>query len=204
MGSTKAFRNRNGPAFNSDGSRMLPYKRDPVDTKTKTITNNSNPVLTIQERLQSLSLLHWRQPIDEALDLHLHGRFTFSASDSESNTDADATGKKSLDAESWTKWPQNYCKGLMNLLPLVGPETANELLTAKLATAGLADRDVGVQPWVVKAVVAEAMKRSGQKGAVQGLRKRGDGNGQRGARRNYAGRGGRGGQAGRGRGGLAK
>lgn len=101
-----------------------------------------------------------------------------------------------LDAESWTKWPLNYCKALMNLIPLVSAPRANDLLTKKMA--GVKGGSDGVQPWVVREVVREVVKRGGKKGGVQGSKKRGAGgneNCQRGGRGYHGGSG----QSGRGR-----
>jgi hypothetical protein len=144
MGSTKAFRQPN--ATNSDGSKMLSYKH--------TNTTHSKPLLTIQERLQDASLHHWRLPIDEALDLHLHGLLTFSG--------------KTLTPDSWTKWPKNYCRAMIQLVQLVSPAQANELLTARMADIGLRDPEVGTQPRVVREVVDEVKKGLGLGGSTVG------------------------------------
>jgi hypothetical protein len=144
MGSIKAFRQPN--ATNSDGSKMLSYKH--------TNTTHSKPLLTIQERLQDASLHHWRLPIDEALDLHLHGLLTFSG--------------KTLTPDSWTKWPKNYCRAMIQLVQLVSPAQANALLTAKMAGIGLRDREIGTQPRVVREVVDEVKKGLGLGGSTVG------------------------------------
>jgi len=140
MGSTKAFRKPGASSF--DGSKMLSYKQ------SNTTTNAAvKPHLTIQERLQDISIIHWHQPIDEALDLHLHGHLTLT-----SNT---------LATDSWKKWPKNYCRAMIQLVQLVPAAQTNELLTVKMAAEGFPDRDIGTQPKVIREVVLEVRKRVG-------------------------------------------
>ncbi|KAM0701808.1 hypothetical protein Q7P35_010717 [Cladosporium inversicolor] len=142
MGRTKASR-RPG-ATNPEDSKTLSHK--PSTTNTNATTNNPHPKshLTIQERLQDQSLLHWHQPIDEALDLHVHGLLT-------------VTGRL-LNPDSWTKWPKNYCRAMLQLVPLVSAPRANELLTAKMAKIGFPSREIGTQPRVVWEVVSDVKK----------------------------------------------
>jgi hypothetical protein len=141
MGSTKAFRQTG--ATNSDGSKMLSYKHSTTNPDAKAPKSKLNP----QGRLQDASLTHWHQPIDEALDLHLHGRLTVT--------------DKTLAPDSWTKWTKNYCSAMSKLVRLVHVKQANELLTTKLAAVGFPDRDIGIQPHVVNSVVRHVKKRLG-------------------------------------------
>jgi hypothetical protein len=180
MGSTKAFRQPG--ATNPDGSKMLSGKHSyaKVNGITKAnataTTTRPQPILTIQERLQDLSLTHWHLPIDSALELHLHGRLTVT------NPNDNGTSK-TLAPDSWTKWPTNYCKIMLKLVQLVSAEQANELLTAKLAAEGFLDREIGTQPRVVREVVLDVKKVVGRreggvakfghdKGLVEGCRLR--------------------------------
>jgi hypothetical protein len=119
-------------------------------------TIRPQPILTIQERLQDLSLTHWHLPIDSALELHLHGRLTVT------NPNDNGTSK-TLAPDSWTKWPTNYCKIMLKLVQLVSAEQANELLTAKLAAEGFLDREIGTQPRVVREVVLDVKKVVGRR-----------------------------------------
>lgn len=185
MGSTKAFRQPG--ATNSDGSKMLSYKHTTANTNTNNATSPKPflSFLTIQERLQDISLLHWHQPIDEALDLHLHGHLTLIG--------------KVLTSDSWTLWPKTYCRAMLQLVQLVSPTRANELLTAKMAAMGHRDRDIGTQPGVIWEVVSDVKQRlrqeesaTGKKvagariekthGTSRGVNARGNGKGQRGGK----------------------
>lgn len=113
------------------------------------ITSPTGPkhTLTMKESLQDASITYWGKPIDEALDLHLHGRLVF----------ADTTCT-TLARDSWKKWPQQYCRFMLKLVPLISAAQANELLTAKMATTGAEHRDRGVETWVVRRVVADVNK----------------------------------------------
>jgi hypothetical protein len=151
MGSTKAFRQPG--AMNSDGSKMLSGKHSNTKvngiTKVDTTTTTPKPhsTLTIQERLQDLSLTHWHLPIDTALELHLHGRLTTSTSSpngaSSNTSSSSSSSSQTLAPDSWTTWPTNYCKMMLKLVQLVSAEQANELPTAKFAAGGLPDREIG-------------------------------------------------------------
>lgn len=146
MGRTKA--SRQPSATNSDGFKMPSHKASTPNTTTN--ATHPKPLLTIQERLQDQSLHHWHQPIDEALDLHLHGLLAIA-----SNT---------LTPNSWAKWPKNYCRAMLQLVPIVSASRANELLTAKMAKIGFPDRNIGTQPRVVWEVVSDMKGRIGQAG----------------------------------------
>jgi hypothetical protein len=138
MGRNKASR-RSG-ANNSKRFKLFSYQ--------DIISNAHNkPNITIQERLQDMSLLHWNQPIDEALDLHLHGLLS-------------VTGK-ALALDSWTKWPEEYCRAMFQLVQLVSAPQANALLTAKMAAIGRPDRSIGAQTQLLWLVVYEARVRTG-------------------------------------------
>jgi hypothetical protein len=148
MGSTKAFRQPG--AMNSDGSKMLSGKHSYTKvngiTKVDTTTTTPKPhsTLTIQERLQDLSLTHWHLPIDTALELHLHGRLTTSTSSPNgASSNTSSSSSQTLAPDSWTTWPTNYCKMMLKLVQLVSAEQANELPTAKFAAGGLPDREIG-------------------------------------------------------------
>lgn len=147
MGSTKSFRQPG--ANNSDGSKFS--SKDTI-SNTRYKAARPKPILTIQEHLQDLSLLHWNQPIDEALDLHLHGLLP-------------ATGK-TLVPNSWTKWPKNYCRAMIQLIPLVSASQANSLLTAKMALIGQPHRNIGTQPVILWQVLNDVKQRSGKKSRI--------------------------------------
>ena len=175
MGRNKASRHSDA---NSQRSKLFSYQDIISNARNK-------PNITIQERLQDMSLLHWNQPIDEALDLHLHGLLS-------------VTGK-TLALDSWTKWPEEYCRVMFQLVQLVSPARANELLTAKMAAMGHRDRDIGTQPRVIWEVVSDVKQRLRQEGSAtgkkvagariekthgtsRGVNARGNGKGQRGGK----------------------
>jgi hypothetical protein len=167
MGRARA--SRKPSATTSDGSKMLSNKHSTIKHETNatntedfkpdsckqehsppTATTNAahpKPHLTIQERLQDQSLLYWHQPIDQALELHLHGLLA-------------VTGKI-FTPDTWMKWPKNYCRAMIQLVELVSPAQANELLTAKMARTGLQNRAIGTQPRIIWEVVEDVKKRLG-------------------------------------------
>jgi hypothetical protein len=145
MGSTKAFRQPG--ATNSDGSKMISYESSITRASNDTNAAKPKPQLTIQEHLQDVSLSHWHQPIDKALDPHLHGHLTIT--------------NKTVAPDSWTGWPKNYCKAMLKLVNLVSAAQANELLTAKMAKVGFPDRSIGTQPHIIRDVVLDVRKRLG-------------------------------------------
>ena len=148
MGRSKA--SRRSKATNPVSSKKLSYKHSTANTNTK--VTHPKPTITIQERLQDMSLTHWHQPIDEALDLHLHGLLP-------------VTGK-TLAPDSWTKWPKRYCRAMIQLVQLVTPSQANELLTNTMAAIGRPEREIGTQPRLLWLVVYEAKVRSGKTAGV--------------------------------------
>lgn len=94
-----------------------------------------------------MSMTYWGKPIDEALDIHLHGRLI--------PTDA---SHKTLAVDSWARWPAQYCKAMLKLVPIVSAAQANELLTAKMATAWVSSRGNCMHPWVIRYVLADLKK----------------------------------------------
>lgn len=119
--------------LSSDGSKMVAITRD---------------VLTIQEHLQDLSITHWGKPIDEALDLHVHSRHIVTT------TTNNATRTTTLASDSWSMWSKQYCNAMAQLVQLVSPAEANQRLSRKMA-AVYEGQLVGLQPWMVRQVVAD-------------------------------------------------
>lgn len=161
MGSTRAHReqSRTGkPTLNSDGSKMLPAQAD----------YNPKRTLTIQERLQDCAMAHWRQPIDEALEVHLHQRLFFTeveATNINTSTPLVQGSRKTLTPDSWTKWSQRYCKLMVHLIMLVSSAEANQRLSGKMAAVGcyhLYDHLDGLQPWMIKEIIEDVTGRKVQ------------------------------------------
>lgn len=141
---------RHSGANNSKRSKPFSYKDAISNARNKPA--HPKPNITDQERLQDMSLAHWHQPIDEALDIHLHGLLS-------------VTGK-TLARDSWTKWPETFCRAMVQLIPLVAPSQANALLTAKMAAIGCPDRNIGTQTQLLWLVVYEARVRTGQTASI--------------------------------------
>lgn len=211
MGSTKAHHEQSHtgkPTLNSDGSKMLPTQPG----------YNSKRTLTIQERLQDMSMTHWHQPIDEALEVHLHQRLFFTeAINATTTTELGERLRKTLASDSWTRWSQKYCKLMMHLISLVSVAEANQRLSSKMAAVGcyhLYDHLDGSQPWMIKETIEDVTGRkvqgpfrpvAGAGGRGRGLGGFGQVRGQSTRGGAFASRGGRGGHPStgvRGRGGL--
>lgn len=148
MGRNKA--SRHSGANNSNRSKPFSYKNTISNTREKPV--HPKDTITIQERLQDMSLTHWHQPIDEALDLHLHGLLS-------------VTGK-TLARDSWTKWPETFCRAMIQLIPLVTPSQANALLTAKMAAIGRPNLDIASQLQLLWLIVYEARVRTGKTASI--------------------------------------
>lgn len=137
--------------------------RKQAETETEKQSSPPNP----QTFLKRTSLSHWRRRPTDALELHLH--FAIHVDEK----------KNKLKQHGHKQWPDEYCKALVELIPLVTAAEANRRLTEKMAGRG---ERVGVKAWMVWQVVAEVKGGVGRGGHGGGWAGRGSGRGGHGGR----------------------